>query len=61
RTRQALATGAETVATNCPFCMTMISDGVAAEDQSGQVQVLDVAEMLLKSVKPSPEVAAVPE
>jgi len=61
RTRQALATGAETVATNCPFCMTMMSDGVAAEDQSGQVQVLDVAEMLLKSVKPSPEVAAASE
>jgi Fe-S oxidoreductase/nitrate reductase gamma subunit len=53
RTRQALATGAELVATNCPFCMTMMSDGVAAEDQSGKVQVLDVAEMLLQSVKPA--------
>jgi Fe-S oxidoreductase/nitrate reductase gamma subunit len=53
RTRQALATGAHTVATNCPFCMTMMSDGVAAEDTTGQVQVLDVAEMLLKSVKPN--------
>lgn len=64
RTRQALATGAETVATNCPFCMTMMSDGVAAEDQTGNVQVLDVAEMLLKSVKPAetaPEVAATTE
>ncbi|HWI63636.1 MAG TPA: heterodisulfide reductase-related iron-sulfur binding cluster [Symbiobacteriaceae bacterium] len=64
RTRQALATGAETVATNCPFCMTMMSDGVAAEDEAGKVQVLDVAEMLLKSVKPSeskPEVAAASE
>jgi Fe-S oxidoreductase/nitrate reductase gamma subunit len=53
RTRQALATGSELVATNCPFCMTMMSDGVAAEDQSGKVQVLDVAEMLLQSVKPA--------
>ncbi|MDF2630832.1 MAG: putative iron-sulfur cluster-binding protein [Symbiobacteriaceae bacterium] len=64
RTRQALATGAETVATNCPFCMTMMSDGVAAEDQAGSVQVLDVAEMLLKSVTPAetaPEVAATTE
>ena len=50
RTRQALATGATTVATNCPFCMTMMSDGVAAEDASGNVQVLDVAELLLASV-----------
>jgi Fe-S oxidoreductase/nitrate reductase gamma subunit len=60
RTRQALDTGAATVATNCPFCMTMMSDGVAAEAPDGNVQVLDVAEMLLQSVKPAErtEVAA---
>ena len=62
RTRQALETGAGCVATNCPFCMTMMSDGVAQEDTTGQVQVFDVAEMLLKSVQPTPqvEVAAAP-
>lgn len=53
RTRQALATGASTVATNCPFCMTMMSDGVAAEEAGERVQVLDVAEMLLQSVIPA--------
>ncbi len=57
RSQQAIATGAKTVATNCPFCMTMMSDGVAAlmtEDNSDQLKVLDVAEMLLKSVEGEP-------
>lgn len=58
RSQQAVATGAEMVATNCPFCMTMISDGVNAlsgEDNSHQLAVLDVAEMLLQSVEPKRE------
>ncbi|HEY3363854.1 MAG TPA: heterodisulfide reductase-related iron-sulfur binding cluster [Symbiobacteriaceae bacterium] len=63
RTRQALATGASSVATNCPFCMTMMSDGVAGEDATGTVRVRDVAEMLLESVAPaeSAEVAVTGE
>jgi len=52
RSRQAIATGATTVATNCPFCMTMLSDGIAAEDNSEQLRVLDLAEMLLEAVTP---------
>jgi Fe-S oxidoreductase/nitrate reductase gamma subunit len=54
RTREALETGATTIATNCPFCMTMMSDGVAAADPENnqQLQVLDLAELLLKSVEP---------
>jgi len=51
RTRQAIATGATTIATNCPFCMTMLSDGVAAENRSEELRVLDVAELLLQAVK----------
>ncbi len=60
RSRQALATGAATVATNCPFCMTMLSDGVAAEESGEQVRVLDLAEMLLQAVETGggPEAAA---
>lgn len=55
RTRQALETGAETIATNCPFCMTMMSDGIAAEDpeHDRQLAVLDLAELLLASVEPA--------
>ncbi|MFZ5824825.1 MAG: heterodisulfide reductase-related iron-sulfur binding cluster [Bacillota bacterium] len=55
RSRQAIATGATTVATNCPFCMTMMSDGIAAEDNTEQLRVLDLAEMLLKSASTEAE------
>jgi Fe-S oxidoreductase len=44
RAREALATGAKTVAVGCPFCLTMMSDGVAAQGQ--EARVLDVAELL---------------
>ena len=36
RTEQALATGAETVAVGCPFCMTMMTDGTKAKDVDGR-------------------------
>jgi Fe-S oxidoreductase len=44
RAGEALATGAQTIAVGCPFCLTMITDGVAAND--GAARVLDVAEIL---------------
>jgi Fe-S oxidoreductase len=50
RVDEALATGVEEVAVACPFCRVMVSDGVAARESS--VEVLDVAQALLRSVKP---------
>ena len=44
RAREALATGAQTVAVGCPFCLTMMTDGVAAQTDSARV--MDVAEIL---------------
>lgn len=52
RTEEALATGAGTITTACPFCMTMMNDGVKNKDAEGVV-VKDVAEVLLESVKGS--------
>jgi Fe-S oxidoreductase len=49
RAKEALDTGAKTVAVGCPFCLTMISDGVAAQTDS--VRVLDVAEILVERLK----------
>jgi Fe-S oxidoreductase len=46
RTRQALATGADVVATACPFCMTMMRDGVADAGASASVTVQDISEVL---------------
>src|SRR4029079_11623315 len=42
RTRQVLATGAETVATSCPFCMVMMSDGLAAAAGGTAVSATDL-------------------
>ncbi len=46
RTEQALATGADTIAVGCPFCMTMITDGTKAKDVEASVRVKDVAELV---------------
>jgi len=55
RTREALATGATTLATGCPFCKTMLGDGVAASGaEAAGVDVADVAQLLWDRVRPAP-------
>ena len=64
RTRQALETGAGTVATACPFCMTMLKDGLCGRPVragvggdgagSGVVSARDIAEILADVVVPEP-------
>jgi Fe-S oxidoreductase len=54
RTRQVLATGAETVATSCPFCMVMMSDGLAAADGGSAVTALDISEVLAARIASAP-------
>jgi Fe-S oxidoreductase len=56
RTRQALETGAGTVATSCPFCMVMMKDGLAdaaAAGKNGAVSARDIAELLADSLAPA--------
>ncbi|GAA5176905.1 heterodisulfide reductase-related iron-sulfur binding cluster [Rugosimonospora acidiphila] len=60
RVEEAVSTGAKTVAVGCPFCMTMLSDGVNAV-AAGQAEVVDVATVLLRSVKPEPTSRPEPE
>ncbi|MDQ3022714.1 MAG: heterodisulfide reductase-related iron-sulfur binding cluster [Bacteroidota bacterium] len=50
RTEEALATGAKTIASACPFCMTMLNDGLKAKEKSEEVNVKDVAEIVLESL-----------
>jgi Fe-S oxidoreductase/nitrate reductase gamma subunit len=49
RAKEALDTGAKTVAVGCPFCLTMMTDGVAV--QSDSARVMDVAELLAERLK----------
>ncbi len=55
RTVEAVGTGADQIAVGCPFCRVMLSDGLTAQQAKGEareeVEVLDVAQMLLASIK----------
>ncbi|WP_373548749.1 (Fe-S)-binding protein [Haliscomenobacter sp.] len=50
RAEEALATGAGVIAANCPFCLTMIQDGVKAKDKQDDVMVYDLAELIVDSM-----------
>lgn len=50
RTNEALGTGAKIVVTACPYCMTMITDGIKYKDKAEEVQNLDVAELVAKAL-----------
>jgi Fe-S oxidoreductase len=49
RTREALETGAGTIASACPFCMTMMTDGVKHFEKTEEVKVKDIAEIILEN------------
>jgi Fe-S oxidoreductase len=51
RTKEAIGTGAKIIASNCPFCMTMLSDGVKSNEKEEEVEVLDLAEMIVQSME----------
>jgi heterodisulfide reductase subunit D len=46
RTHEAIETSAAFIASACPFCNTMLTDGVKHEEKEDQVKVLDIAEMI---------------
>ncbi|MBT8454329.1 MAG: (Fe-S)-binding protein [Deltaproteobacteria bacterium] len=51
RTLQLLDTGATTVASACPFCMTMLTDGIKDEEKSDEVAQRDIAEILADAIE----------
>jgi Fe-S oxidoreductase len=51
RTDEVIASGADTVATACPFCTIMLRDGVQDRGAAEKVQVLNVSELVAKSMK----------
>ena len=50
RTEEALATGASTIAVACPFCMTMMTDGVKNKEKENEVKVKDLAELIAEAL-----------
>ena len=50
RTEDALETNPEIIATGCPYCNTMMTDGVKFKNKEAEVEVLDIAELIAKSI-----------
>ncbi len=50
RSNEAIATGAAIIAAACPFCNTMLTDGVKNSNKEEDVQVLDIAELIAASI-----------
>jgi Fe-S oxidoreductase len=46
RTEQALETSPEIIAAGCPFCNTMMTDGIKTKEKEGAVAVMDIAELI---------------
>jgi heterodisulfide reductase subunit D len=50
RTNEAVETGASVIAAACPFCNTMLTDGVKVKEKEESIEVLDIAEMIALSI-----------
>src|SRR5258707_2121997 len=50
RSEEALATGASTIAVACPFCMTMMTDGVKNKEKQNEVKAKDLTELIAESL-----------
>jgi Fe-S oxidoreductase/nitrate reductase gamma subunit len=50
RTEDALKTGASVIATACPFCMTMLTDGLKYKNREEEIKNLDIAELVVQSL-----------
>ena len=49
RIEEVLSTGASVVAANCPFCITMLTDGLKAIEKQDEVMVYDISELIVKN------------
>jgi len=50
RTKQAINTNAKIIAAGCPFCNTMLSDGIKSESENMDIKVMDISEIIDDSV-----------
>ena len=61
RVGQLLEKQPEIIGVNCPYCLTMMEDGIGAKGKSETVKALDLAEILVARLKSAPAVALAPE
>ncbi len=51
RTEEVISSGADVVATACPFCMVMLTDGLKYKDKQDDIRNLDIAEIIVEALK----------
>jgi heterodisulfide reductase subunit D len=51
RTEDSLKTGSKVIATACPFCMTMLTDGLKYKNKEEEISNLDIAELVAQSLE----------
>lgn len=52
RVREAIATGADVLVTSCPYCLNMFTTAIEKDNLHNRIQVMDISDILLLSVKP---------
>jgi Fe-S oxidoreductase len=50
RIDEALTTGTQAIVANCPFCLTMLSDGVKEKERQDEIKVYDISELILNNI-----------
>lgn len=51
RTKEVIEAGVDFVATSCPYCLTMVEDGIKGQEMDDRVKTLDLAEILYQSIR----------
>lgn len=51
RAEEAISMNPDIVVGNCPFCITMLADGMKAKDKDADIMVMDISELILQDVK----------
>ena len=51
RVEEILKTNTKTVVANCPFCITMLQDGIKEKDKQDEVMVYDLAELIVQNLR----------
>ena len=51
RAEEAISMNPDIVVGNCPFCITMLADGMKAKDKEDDIIVMDISELILQDVK----------